>query len=99
MPSTCSTWSTAACPSDMATGSAAEIEEERRLLYVAMTRAKRPPAPARAAALLRHAAGARTATGTCTRALTRFIPPAVAALFDVIGPAADCSAHHQSLTP
>lgn len=27
-------------PSDMATGSAAEIEEERRLLYVAMTRAK-----------------------------------------------------------
>ena len=27
-------------PSDMATGSAAEIDEERRLLYVAMTRAK-----------------------------------------------------------
>ncbi len=27
-------------PSDMATGTAAEIEEERRLLYVAMTRAK-----------------------------------------------------------
>ena len=27
-------------PSDMATGSAQEIEEERRLLYVAMTRAK-----------------------------------------------------------
>ena len=27
-------------PSDMATGSAAEIEEERRLLYVAMTRAQ-----------------------------------------------------------
>ena len=27
-------------PADMATGSAAEIEEERRLLYVAMTRAK-----------------------------------------------------------
>lgn len=27
-------------PSDMATGSTAEIEEERRLLYVAMTRAK-----------------------------------------------------------
>ncbi len=27
-------------PSDMATGSAVEIEEERRLLYVAMTRAK-----------------------------------------------------------
>jgi DNA helicase-2/ATP-dependent DNA helicase PcrA len=27
-------------PSDMATGSVEEIEEERRLLYVAMTRAK-----------------------------------------------------------
>jgi DNA helicase-2/ATP-dependent DNA helicase PcrA len=27
-------------PSDMATGSPAEVEEERRLLYVAMTRAK-----------------------------------------------------------
>jgi DNA helicase-2/ATP-dependent DNA helicase PcrA len=27
-------------PSDLATGSEAEIEEERRLLYVAMTRAK-----------------------------------------------------------
>ena len=27
-------------PSDLATGSADEIEEERRLLYVAMTRAK-----------------------------------------------------------
>ena len=27
-------------PSDLATGSRAEIEEERRLLYVAMTRAK-----------------------------------------------------------
>jgi DNA helicase-2/ATP-dependent DNA helicase PcrA len=27
-------------PSDLATGSPAEIEEERRLLYVAMTRAK-----------------------------------------------------------
>ena len=34
-----STSSTAASPSDMATGNE-EIEEERRLLYVAMTRAK-----------------------------------------------------------
>ena len=30
-------------PSDMATGSAEEIEEERRLLYVAVTRAKDQP--------------------------------------------------------
>lgn len=38
-------------PSDMATGSPAEIEEERRLLYVAMTRAGgRDQAPGHAAA-------------------------------------------------
>ena len=30
----------AACPPTLATGSTPEIEEERRLLYVAMTRAK-----------------------------------------------------------
>jgi DNA helicase-2/ATP-dependent DNA helicase PcrA len=35
-----STLSTAVCPSDLATGSTPEIEEERRLLYLAMTRAK-----------------------------------------------------------
>jgi superfamily I DNA/RNA helicase len=29
-------------PSDLATGTTAEIEEERRLLYVAITRAKDP---------------------------------------------------------
>ena len=40
-------------PSDLATGTSAEIEEERRLLYVAMTRAQGPPSRHRAAALLR----------------------------------------------
>ena len=40
-------------PSDLATGTSAEIEEERRLLYVAMTRAKDHLHPDRAAALLR----------------------------------------------
>ena len=53
-------------PSDMATGSAAEIEEERRLLYVAMTRAKRAPAPAGAAALSTSRSRPSTATGICT---------------------------------
>ena len=49
-------------PSDMATGDAEEIEEERRLFYVALTRARDMlyvyfPAP-----LLPPAAGTRTAT-------------------------------------
>ena len=39
-------------PSDLATGTTPEIEEERRLLYVAMTRAKDQLASDRAAALL-----------------------------------------------
>ena len=63
-------------PSDLATGSTAEIEEERRLLYVAMTRAKRSPASDRAAALLRASAAHRAATATCTpRARASFRPP------------------------
>ena len=45
-------------PSDMATGSADEIEEERRLLYVAMTRAKDQLVLMHAAALLRARPGA-----------------------------------------
>ena len=43
-------------PADMPTGSAKLIEEERRLLYVAMTRAKQHLHMLRAAALLRDAA-------------------------------------------
>ena len=39
-------------PSDLGAGTTAEIEEERRLLYVAMTRAKDSSASGRAAALL-----------------------------------------------
>ena len=39
-------------PSDLGTGTTAEIEEERRLLYVAMTRAKDDLASHRAAAVL-----------------------------------------------
>ncbi len=53
-------------PSDMATGSAAQVEEERRLLYVATDACEAPPARARAAALLRVAAGRVPATATCT---------------------------------
>jgi DNA helicase II / ATP-dependent DNA helicase PcrA len=73
-------------PSDMATGSAAEIDEERRLLYVAMTRAKRHLAllvPQRFHVTQQAKYGDRHLYGS----LTRFIAPAVAALFDSVGPA------------
>ena len=53
-------------PSEFATGRAELIEEERRLLYVAMTRAKSEPAPDRAAQVLRRAASRAWATGTST---------------------------------
>ena len=45
-------------PSEFSTGRAELIEEERRLLYVAMTRAQDQPASHRAAALLRDTAAA-----------------------------------------
>ena len=75
-------------PSDMATGSAAEIEEERRLLYVAMTRAKRHLSlivPQRFHVTQQAKYGDRHLYGS----LTRFIPPAVAALFEHGGPEAE----------
>ena len=75
-------------PSDMATGSAAEIEEERRLLYVAMTRAKRHLSlivPQRFHVTQQAKYGDRHLYGS----LTRFIPPAVAALFDRDAPTAE----------
>ncbi len=74
-------------PSDMATGQRAQIEEERRLLYVGMTRARQhlqllvpqrfyPSAQARLGD--RHVYGG----------LSRFIAPQVAACFDHLAPAA-----------
>ena len=68
-------------PSDLATGTAAEIEEERRLLYVAMTRAKdclhlvvpqRFFTTAQSALSDRHVYASRT----------RFIPAALLGLFE-----------------
>jgi DNA helicase-2/ATP-dependent DNA helicase PcrA len=70
-------------PSDMATGSADEIEEERRLLYVAMTRAQHHLhllVPQRFYVTQQAAHGDRHLYGS----LTRFIPPDVAACFDPI---------------
>ncbi len=74
-------------PSDLATGSAAEIEEERRLLYVAMTRAKHQlqlMVPQRFHVNQQHKLGDRHLYGS----LSRFIPPEVAALFERVGPSA-----------
>ena len=68
-------------PADLATGSAAAVAEERRLLYVAMTRAKQHLAlmvPMRFHVSQQHHQGDRHLYG----GLSRFIPPAVAARFE-----------------
>jgi DNA helicase-2/ATP-dependent DNA helicase PcrA len=68
-------------PSDMAVGSPAGIEEERRLLYVAMTRAKDQLhllLPHRFYVHRQRAAGDRHLYASCSR----FIPAAIFHLFD-----------------
>jgi DNA helicase-2/ATP-dependent DNA helicase PcrA len=73
-------------PSDMATGNAAEIEEERRLLYVAMTRARHHLhllVPQRFYVTQQSAYGDRHLYGS----LSRFVPPALHALFEHVAPA------------
>ncbi|MDY0748663.1 ATP-dependent helicase [Paucibacter sp. R3-3] len=73
-------------PSDMATGQTEEIEEERRLLYVAMTRAKQHlaiVAPQRYYVRQQRRDGDVHVYAT----LTRFIPGKVARLFEQVGAA------------
>ena len=73
-------------PSDMATGSAAEIEEERRLLYVAMTRARHHLhllVPQRFYVSQQSASGDRHVYG----AISRFLPPPLHGLFEHVVPA------------
>jgi DNA helicase-2/ATP-dependent DNA helicase PcrA len=68
-------------PADLATGSAAETEEERRLLYVAMTRARDALTlwvPQRFHVTQQRALGDRHLHAP----MSRFIPPAVLACFD-----------------
>jgi DNA helicase-2/ATP-dependent DNA helicase PcrA len=68
-------------PSDMATGSAAEIDEERRLLYVAMTRARDRltlMVPQRFYVRQQSASGDRHVLAS----RSRFIPPSIARHFD-----------------
>lgn len=70
-------------PSDLATGRAAEIEEERRLLHVAMTRARDHLAlmvPLRFHVTQQRAHGDRHLYA----ALTRFVPEALAPLFETV---------------
>jgi len=71
-------------PSDLATGTRAEIEEERRLLYVAMTRAKdhlRLITPQRFFTHGQHSRGDRHVYA----ARSRFIPTEMLGSFDTIG--------------
>jgi DNA helicase-2/ATP-dependent DNA helicase PcrA len=78
-------------PSDMATGSAAEIEEERRLLYVAMTRARHHLhllVPQRFYVTQQAALGDRHVYGS----ISRFLPAALHGLFEQVAPAGACTA-------
>ena len=68
-------------PSDLATGSSEEIEEERRLLYVAMTRAKDELALVAPQRFYVHGQP-RNGDRSVYAARTRFIPPPLLKLFD-----------------
>ena len=81
-------------PSDMATGDAGEIEEERRLLYVAMTRAKHHLhmlVPQRFYVTEQTKLGGRHLYGS----LTRFIPAPLFELFDCGGPGRDAEPNEE----
>nr|WP_217703819.1 ATP-dependent helicase [Schlegelella koreensis] len=72
-------------PSDMATGNPADIDEERRLLYVAMTRARdrlHLMVPQRFYVHNQAAQGDRHVYG----GLSRFVSPAMQALFEHVTP-------------
>jgi DNA helicase-2/ATP-dependent DNA helicase PcrA len=66
-------------PSDMSTGSAEEIEEERRLFYVALTRAKNRLYVYFPLRYYHYRPGVSDRYGMAQR--TRFLPPAVAQFF------------------
>jgi len=73
-------------PSDMSTGTSEQIEEERRLLYVAMTRAKQHLAlltPQRYYIRQQH----RTGDAHVYATPSRFIPGRVARMFEQVVPA------------
>jgi DNA helicase-2/ATP-dependent DNA helicase PcrA len=68
-------------PSDLATGSSEEVEEERRLLYVAMTRAKDELALVVPQRFYVHGQP-RNGDRSVYAARTRFIPPSLLKHFD-----------------
>ncbi len=68
-------------PSDMATGTAEDIEEERRLLYVAMTRAKDQLVLLVPQRFYVHSQ-ARSGDRHVYASRTRFIPAGIAGHFD-----------------
>ena len=79
-------------PSDMATGHAAEIDEERRLLYVGMTRAKHHLhllVPQRFYVTQQDPLGDRHLYGS----LSRFIPASLHTLFERTSPKARSAAY------
>ncbi|MBL8349162.1 MAG: ATP-dependent helicase [Burkholderiaceae bacterium] len=85
-------------PADLATGSAAAVAEERRLLYVAMTRAKQQlqlMVPLRFHVGQQHRLGDRHLYG----GMSRFVTPEVAALFDRVAPAAPAADRHDPPLP
>ncbi len=86
-------------PSDLATGASAEIEEERRLLYVAMTRAKdhlHLMVPQRFFTHGQHAQGDRHVYA----ARSRFIPANLAPLFEMTSwPLAPAEASRRAEAP
>jgi DNA helicase II / ATP-dependent DNA helicase PcrA len=70
-------------PSDLGTGTTAEIEEERRLLYVAMTRAKDDLYLVVPQRFFTHGQAARGDRHVYA-ARSRFIPPAILPLFALV---------------
>ena len=68
-------------PSDLATGSSDEIEEERRLLYVAMTRAKEELSLIAPMRFYTHGQG-RGGDRHVIASRSRFLPPAVLQHFE-----------------
>ena len=77
-------------PSDMATGSADEIEEERRLLYVAMTRARHHLhllVPQRFHVTQQAAYGDRHLYAS----ISRFLPESLRDRFESVGPSSPCA--------
>ena len=91
-------------PSDLATGSPEEIEEERRLLYVAMTRAKRHLHLIHALKMF-HTQQQRLGDGHFFAPLTRFIPDSIRSYFAGEGlkrrlhPPVRCRMRHRLTSP